>query len=294
MTINPTTTSQRDMHQYLLAAVAPRPIAFASTIDADGVMNLAPYSFFNAFSSNPPIVIFSSNRRGENNTTKDTLHNIEQTMEVVINVVSHDIVRQMALASIDYPPQVSEFEKAGFTPVASELVRPFRVKESPVQMECKVERIISLGDGPGAGNLIVCHVVMMHIDERVLDAQNRIDPHKIDLVGRMGRAYYTRASGEAIETILQPVHEIGVGFDGLPSHIRHSLVLTGNELARIAALTALPTQEEILFFQKEDKKLSEILEFERPQEAQHLYAREILETKNDATMAAKVLMATKG
>ncbi len=285
MTIIPSETPQRDMHQYLLGAVAPRPIAFASTVDADGNANLAPYSFFNAFSSNPPIVVFSSNRRSDDNTTKDTLHNIEQTMEVVINVVSHDIVQQMALASIDYPTGVSEFDKAGLTPVPSEDVRPFRVKESPVQMECKVQQIIALGDGPGAGHLIICHVVKMHLDERILDAQHRIDPHKIDLMGRMGRAFYTRASGAAIETIVQPVHVIGVGFDGLPDFIRHSPVLTGNEIAKIAALAALPTEAEVELFWKENPSFNAAAS----EEEAHLKARELLKDSRAAD-AAKILM----
>ena len=245
LTITPGTISTSDLHQYLLGAVAPRPICFASTIDEDGHPNLAPYSFFNVFSSNPPIAVFSSNRRVGNNTTKDTLANVIATREVVINVVTYSIVRQMALCSIDYPHEVSEFEKAGFTPIASELVRPFRVQESPVQMECKVRDIISLGEGGGAGNLIVCEVLRMHINEAVLDEQQRIDPNKIDLMARMGRAYYCRASGNAIHQIYQPFDKIGIGFDQLPPNIRHSPILTGNHLAQLAAFTQLPTPDAI-------------------------------------------------
>ncbi len=245
LTITPGTISTSDLHQYLLGAVAPRPICFASTIDLEGNPNLAPYSFFNVFSSNPPIAVFSSNRRVGNNTTKDTLANVIATREVVINVVTYSIVRQMALCSIDYPHEVSEFEKAGFTPIASELVRPFRVQESPVQMECKVRDIISLGEGGGAGNLIVCEVLRMHINESVLDEQQRIDPDKIDLMARMGRAYYCRASGNAIHQIYQPFDKIGIGFDQLPPQIRHSRILTGNHLAQLAAFTQLPTPDAI-------------------------------------------------
>ncbi len=245
LTITPGTISTSDLHQYLLGAVAPRPICFASTIDLEGNPNLAPYSFFNVFSSNPPIAVFSSNRRVGNNTTKDTLANVIATREVVINVVTYSIVRQMALCSIDYPHEVSEFEKAGFTPIASELVRPFRVQESPVQMECKVRDIISLGEGGGAGNLIVCEVLRMHINESVLDEQQRIDPDKIDLMARMGRAYYCRASGNAIHQIYQPFDKIGIGFDQLPPQIRHSRILTGNYLAQLAAFTQLPTPDAI-------------------------------------------------
>ena len=198
LSIDPSKIPTKDLHQYILGAVSPRPIAFASTISTEGVPNLAPYSFFNAFSSNPPILIFSSNRRVSNNTTKDTLKNVEDTGEVVINVVPHAIVRQMALASIEYGPEVNEFVKSGLTPLPSECVRPFRVAESPVQMECTVERILPLGEGGGAGNLIICRIVRMHISESVLNEKGRIDPHKIDLMGRMGRFYYVRASGAAV------------------------------------------------------------------------------------------------
>lgn len=240
--IDPTQIPTKDLHQYILGAVAPRPIAFASTLSADGIPNLAPYSFFNAFSSNPPILIFSSNRRVANNTTKDTLKNIEDTREVVINVVPHAIVRQMALTSIEYGSEVNEFVKAGLTPLASERIKPFRVAESPVQMECIVEQILPLGDDGGAGNLIICRIVMMHISTDVLSETGRIDPDKIDLMGRMGRFYYARASGAAVEEIVQPVSSIGIGFDGLPAELLRSHILTGNNLGRLASLTALPDQ----------------------------------------------------
>lgn len=243
--IDPKNTATKDMHQFLLGSVAPRPIAFASTIDDEGKPNLAPYSFFNAFSSNPPIVVFSSNRRVANNTTKDTLHNIQQNKEVVINVVNYDIVRQMAVTSVTYPEDVSEFEKAGLTGIPSDLVKPLRVKESPVQMECRVKEIITLGEDGGAGHLIICDVLRMHVDEAVIDQErNRINPHKIDLVGRMGRAYYTRASGEAIFTVVQSVVDIPIGFDKLPEHIRQSSILTGNDLGRLAGQLHYPSPEE--------------------------------------------------
>ncbi len=245
-TIDPTQIATKDLHQFILGAVGPRPIAFASTISADGVPNLAPYSFFNAFSSNPPILIFSSNRRVENNTTKDTLQNVRETGEVVIHAVSYAMARQMALCSIEYDASINEFEKAGFTPLPSERVRPFRVAESPVHMECVVDDILPLGDKGGAGNLIVCRMVLMHISEDVLTPTGRIDPHKIDLIGRLGRFYYARASGDAIFEVVQKVNEIGVGFDALPPSVRHSPVLTGSELARIAALTRLPSRAEAL------------------------------------------------
>lgn len=286
LTIDPLTTPQKDMHQYLLASVAPRPIAFVSTIDGEGNANLAPYSFYNAFSSNPPIVVFSSNRRSDNNTTKDTLHNIEQNMEAVVNVVSHNIVRQMTLASIDYDHNISEFDKAGFTEVPSELVKPPRVLESPVQMECKVSQIIALGDGPGAGHLIICHVVKMHIDERVLDDQNRIDVHKIDLMGRMGRAFYVRASGEAVMPILQPFNEIGIGFDQLPKSILHSAVLSGNEIAEIASLPALPDAAAVNQYWEEHQLSGKFADLA----ALHTYAKSVIKQRE---IAAKLLMGAE-
>jgi flavin reductase (DIM6/NTAB) family NADH-FMN oxidoreductase RutF len=243
-TIIPGEIPVKDMHQYLLGTVSPRPIAFVSTVDENGQPNLAPYSFFNVFSSNPPIAVFSSNRRVSDNTTKDTLHNVKVTGECVINAVTYDIVRQMAVASVGYDSDVNEFDKAGLTPVPSDIVKPFRVKESPAHMECKVREIIPLGEHGGAGHFIVCDVVRMHIAESVLDG-DRIDPHKIDLMGRMGRAYYVRASGDAVQTIIQSVVQIAIGFDSLPPSVRQSTVLTGNQLGVIAGLLKLPTSEEI-------------------------------------------------
>ncbi|MCC6463127.1 MAG: flavin reductase family protein [Saprospiraceae bacterium] len=252
LTIDPSQIPTKDLHQYILGAVAPRPIAFASTISTDGIPNLAPYSFFNAFSSNPPILIFSSNRRVADNTTKDTLKNVEDTGEVVINVVSHAIVRQAALCSIEYGPEVNEFVKAGLTPLPSEKIRPFRVAESPVHMECQVENILPLGDGGGAGNLIICRIVLMHIDERVLSEGGRIDPHKIDLMGRMGRFYYARASGPAVIEVAQKVTDLGIGFEALPEGLRSSSLLTGNDLSQMAALTALPAPEALRLLAEEE------------------------------------------
>ncbi len=285
LSIDPKQIATKDLHQYILAAVAPRPIAFASTVSTDGVPNLAPYSFFNAFSSNPPILIFSSNRRVANNTTKDTLKNVEDTGEVVINVVSHNISRQMALASIEYGPEVNEFIKAGFTPLPSVLVKPFRVAESPVQMECVVDKILPLGDDGGAGNLIFCKIVMMHISETILNDKGRIDPDKIDLMGRMGRFYYVRASGAAVEEIVQEVTRIGIGFDGLPPSIRHSKVLTGNDLAHLASLPALPTEEEAITLVGKDDRVQQALLSKDRMVALQTYAKEALE-KNEVLLGA--------
>ncbi len=247
-TLDPNELAVKDLHQYILGIVSPRPIAFASTLDAEGRPNLAPYSFFNAFSSNPPILVFSSNRKVKDNQTKDTLHNIRTSGEVVINAVNFAIMRQMALASIEYPSDVDEFAKAGLTPLASDIVRPFRVAESPAHMECKVKDIITLGDKGGAGHLIICEVVKIHVRSSVLDDQDRIDPQRIDLVGRMGRAFYVRASGAAIHTLFQPMDVMGMGFDQMPPSIRHSAVLTGSELAEIASLTAWPDRQAINHF----------------------------------------------
>ncbi|MCB0510107.1 MAG: flavin reductase family protein [Bacteroidetes bacterium] len=232
-------------HQYITGAVGPRPICWASTVNEKGEANLAPYSFFNAFGSNPPILVFSSNRRGRDNTTKDTLHNIQQTMEVVINVVPFHLVNQMNISSTDYPSTVNEFEKSGVTAIDSLLVKPKRVKESPVQFECKVKEIISLGEVGGAGNLFICEIVQMHIDENILDDQEMIDPQKIDLVGRMGKEFYVRASGEAIFEINNPFEKMNIGFDGLAKKIVESKVLTGNQIAQLAMETSLPDEEEI-------------------------------------------------
>jgi len=290
LTIDPTQIATRDLHQFILGAVSPRPIAFASTISTDGVPNIAPYSFFNAFSSNPPILIFSSNRRVANNTTKDTLKNVQDTGEVVINVVPHSIVRQMAMASIEWSSEVNEFEKTGLTPLASDLVKPFRIAESPVQMECKVEQILPLGDQGGAGNLIVCRIVRMHIAEEVLNENGRIDPHKIDLMGRMGRFWYVRASGNALEEIVQEVGAVDViGFDKLPYGIRHSSVLTGNNIARLAALKALPSAEESAALAIANTRVQALLKAPDARVAIHRYAQEVLEN-GDVELGAKLVV----
>jgi len=273
--VDPDKTATKDFHQYLLGAVAPRPIAFASTVDENGNPNLAPYSFFNAFSSNPPVLVFSSNRRVADNTTKDTLHNIEKTKEVVINVVSHSIVRQMAVSAISFPTEDSEFDKTGLTPIASDLVKPFRVKESPVHMECKVSDIITLGEHGGAGHLIICKVVRMHIDQKVLDG-NRIDPHKIDLMGRMGRAYYVRASGDAIQTIVQSVMQVTIGYDQLPKRVQNSRVLSGNDIGQLAGMIRLPNDEEIENFAKKSV-VQDLLEHKESEEELHRAAKEALQ-----------------
>lgn len=288
ISIDPDKTSTRDFHQYLLGAVAPRPIAFVSTVDEEGNPNLAPYSFYNAFSSNPPILVFSSNRRVADNTTKDTLHNAQVTKETVVNVVNYAIVRQMAVASVEFERNISEFEKSGLTPIPSDLVRPFRVKESPVQMECRVKEIITLGHHGGAGHLIINEVLRMHVHPEVLDDRNRIDPHKIDLMGRMGRAYYVRASGNAIHTIVQAVTKVPIGFDQLPEKARKSRILTGNNLGQLAGMTEMPEIQEIDAL----REMPEILKMMNQPDAidqLHLYAQSFLD-KEDRETAMKIIL----
>lgn len=245
MIIRPGELKTSVLHSYMLAAIAPRPIAFASTIDKDGNPNLSPFSFFNAFGSNPPTVVFSPARRVRDNTIKHTLENIYETKEVVINVVTYDMVQQMSLSSTEYPKGVNEFVKAGFTPVPSELIKPFRVKESPVQMECKVVEVKEMGDQGGAANLIICEIILMHIDDRILNEEGKIDANKLDLVARMGGDLYCRASGEALFSVPKPLAQAGIGVDRIPDSIRYSKVLTGNNLGQLGNFPELPSEEEI-------------------------------------------------
>jgi flavin reductase (DIM6/NTAB) family NADH-FMN oxidoreductase RutF len=285
---SPSDLPTAQLHEFLVSAVAPRPIAFVSTLDENGNPNLAPYSFFNVFSSNPPIMIFSSNRRVSNNTTKDTLHNIEKTGEAVVNVVSHSIVRQMAVASVEFDSGVNEFEKSGLTPIPSDVVKPFRVKESPVQFECKVKEVLPLGENGGAGNLIICEIVKLHLSEAIFDDKNRIDPDKIDLVGRMGRAFYARASGEAVFKVFQPVPKLVIGYDNLSDNIKNSTVLTGNNLGQLAGMFELPKLEDA----KALLKLPEIqkLRFAEDKfQALHQLAKKELDKEN-VEHASKLLL----
>ena len=287
--IDPDKTAPLDMYQFLIGSVAPRPIAFVSTLDTEGVPNLAPFSFFNAFSANPPMVVFSPSRRAADASRKDTLNNVESTRECVINMVSHDIVRQMSLTAVNFPPETDEFKKAGLTPIASDLVKPFRVAESPVQMECKVEQILPLGDGASSGFLVVCRVLRMHINEAVLtDDKRRIDPNRINLVGRLGRFWYTKASGESLFELAQPERPSPIGFDGLPPSIRKSNVLTGNHLAEIAGLIELPSKEAILSI-KNDTRIQKIVFASDKIQALHLLAQEAF-LKNDIEFGVKAAL----
>ena len=245
VSIDPKDLPVQKLHQYLLGAIGPRPIAFASTVDAEGKPNLAPFSFFNVFSANPPILIFSPARSGRTNTTKDTYNNVKVVPEVVINVVNYDIVHQMSLASSPYAPGVNEFEKAGFTALKSDSVKPFRVAESPVQFECKVNEVIELGTDGGAGNLIICEVVKIHIHDEVLDSNGMIDQQKIDLVARMGGDWYSRANAESMFEITKPISTCGIGFDALPVDIKSSKILSGNNLGHLAGIEKIPDETNV-------------------------------------------------
>lgn len=294
ITIDPKKVKTSELHSYLLGAVAPRPIAFASTIDKDGNPNLSPFSFFNVFSAKPPIAVFSPARSGRTGATKNTFDNIKEVPEVVINVVNYALVQQVSLSSTEYPKGVNEFIKAGLTPIPSQFIKPFRVKESPAQLECKVKQVIELGHEGGAGNLIICEVVLMHISEDVLDANKNIDPQKIDLVARMGGSYYCRASGDAIFEVPKPIG-IGIGIDQLPEKIRSSAILTGNDLGQLGNVEKLPEMVEINEFKK--MSLSNIfLKFENNQaeleNALHLKAREFLK-KGNVSDAWKTLLASQ-
>ena len=245
LTIDPKEIPVPKLHHYLLGAIGPRPIAFASTIDADGNDNLAPFSFFNVFSANPPIMIFSPARSGRTNETKDTYNNVKVVPEVAINVVNHEIVHQMSLASSPFGADVSEFEKAGFTAIASETIKPKRVKESPVQFECKVIEVKELGTEGGAGNLVICEVQRIHIHEDVLDENQMVDQTKIDLVARMGGNWYCRADHNSMFEITKPITTVGIGFDQLPADILTSSILSGNDLGQLAGIEELPNETDV-------------------------------------------------
>jgi flavin reductase (DIM6/NTAB) family NADH-FMN oxidoreductase RutF len=236
------------LHGYLLGAVAPRPIAFASTVDSKGNVNLSPFSFFNVFGSNPPTMIFSPSRRVRDNTIKHTLENVYETKEVVINIVNYAMVQQTSLASCEYDKGVNEFIKAGFTELPSILVKPPRVGESPVAFECKVKQVIETGTSGGAGNLVICEVLLIHIKEELLNEKGQIDPQKIDLVARMGGDWYCRANGEALFEVPKPNQKKGIGIDQIPSSIRNSTVLTGNDLGMLGNIESFPDKQAIVNF----------------------------------------------
>lgn len=291
--VDPANASIPEVHGLLVGAVGPRPIALASTLDAEGRPNLSPFSFFNVFGANPPIAIFSPARRGRDNATKHSFHNVKAVPEVVINVVTWPMVQQVSVASGEFPEGVNEFHKSGLTPIASERVRPFRVKESPVQFECKVQQVIETGTGGAAGNLVICEIVLIHVNEDLLDAHGKIDQRRIDLVGRMGGAFYCRAHGDALFELTQPNKHFGVGVDALPESARHSDILTGNDLGMLGSIQSIPDETSV-----NEYKLTELADLfirleGQPAELQralHARARQLLQAGHQEE-AWKTLLA---
>ena len=241
----PSELSVAKLHGILLGSIGPRPIAFASTVNEEGKVNLSPFSYFNIFSANPPVLIFSPARRGRDNTTKHSYENAKAHPEVVINIVDYSIVQQMSLSSTEYPEGVNEFEKAGLTAIPSDIVKPPRVKESPVQYECKVNEIVELGKEGGAGNLIICEVVKIHVRQDLINEELQIDQTKIDTVGRMGGNFYTRAHGDSLFEVAKPLRKMGIGVDQIPAEIRNSSILTGNDLGRLGNVEELPNETDV-------------------------------------------------
>ncbi len=282
LSITPKELTPVQVQAYLQAAVGPRPIALASTIDEDGNANLSPFSFFNIFSSNPPILIFSPARRVRNNTIKHTLINAEATKEVVINIVNYDIVQQISLASTEYGDGVDEFVKAGLTKVKSDVVKPYRVSESPVQLECKVNQIVPLGTEGGAGNLVICEVVKIHIHEHILNENGAIDQAKIDLVARMGGNWYTRANAGMFE-VEKPLTTLGIGVDSVPDEIKKSDIFVGNDLGKLGNIEHIPTIEEVSAFLNENQEIKILLESNNTEEI-YKKAKELLD--NDKVLDA--------
>lgn len=290
ISFEPKEVTPQELQGYLQTAVAPRPIAFASTLDKDGNPNLSPFSFFNVFSSNPPILVFSPARRVRDNTVKHTLLNVENNAEVVINIVNYAMVQQVSLSSTEYADGVNEFEKAGFSMLPSDIVKPFRVAQAPVQFECKVQQIIPMGDQGGAGNLVICEVVKVHISKDVLDADGKIDQHKIDLVARLGVNWYTRANAGLFE-VAKPLTTLGIGVDQISEEIRNSTILDGNDLGKLGNIEVLPTQEEINIFVTQSFKVKGVLSADDIT-VKHQEAKDYL-NNNDVLSAWKVLLAKK-
>ena len=288
LSINPHDLSTAQLQAYLQCAVAPRPIAFASTINAKGQPNLSPFSFFNVFSANPPILIFSPARRVRDNSIKHTLMNVQELHEVVINVVDYAMVQQMSLASTEYAEGVNEFVKAGFTPIPSMLVKPFRVQEAPVQFECKVNQVIALGNQGGAGNLVICEVLKIHIHESVLDEKGAIVQEKLDLVARLGGNWYSRANAGLFE-VPKPLTTLGIGVDAIPDFVKKSGLFSGNDLGILANIDALPSPEEVAIFVKQNFELKAVLSADEPVKQLQLALRYV--QTNDVESAWKVLLA---
>ncbi len=292
MIIKPSDVKVPELHSLLLGAVAPRPIAFASTVDKQGRVNLSPFSFFNVFSANPPILIFSPARRGRDNTTKHTLENVLEHPEVTINMVSYEMVQQMSLSSTEYEKGINEFVKSGFTEAPSEVVTPPFVEEAPVAFECKVNEVKSLGENGGAGQLVICEILVIHVKERILDENGKIEPSKLDPVGRMGGNWYARASGNAIFEVAKPVMNMGIGVDQIPDRIRMSTVLTGNHLGMLGNITRLPSKEDLADFSNEPEVRAILDSFDDEENIQlelHKLAADLL-NEGEVDTAWKVLM----
>jgi flavin reductase (DIM6/NTAB) family NADH-FMN oxidoreductase RutF len=283
LSLDPKDLSVQQVQKYLQNAIAPRPICFASTVNVAGEPNLAPFSFFNLFSSNPPVAVFSPAYSGRTGASKNTLDNVREVPECVINVVNYDMVQQTSLASSPFPKGVNEFIKANFTPVPSELVKPARVKESPVQLECRVMEIKELGKMGGAGNLVICEIIRIHINESVLNDQNQIDTKKIDLVARMGDNWYCRAHGDSLFEVEKPITTIGIGIDQMPGNIRNSRILSGNNLGLLGSVEQLPSNEEIEEYKKTLNQFNS-------DDDRHSYAKSLLEA-NKVKEAWMVLLA---
>jgi flavin reductase (DIM6/NTAB) family NADH-FMN oxidoreductase RutF len=267
-----------EAQHFLQHAIVPRPICFASTIDANGQVNLSPFSFFNLFSTHPPVIVFSPSRRGRDNTTKHTLQNILQVPEVAVNIVSYEMVQQASLSSCEFPKGTDEFLKAGFTKEPSQIIKPPRVKESPVQMECRVLEVKPLGTEGGAGNLVIAEVILMHIHNNLLDDKGKIDQRKMDVVARLGGNWYARINAGNIFEVEKPNTKIGIGIDALPDALRKSSILSGNNLGKLANVDELPMVD-ISF---NDEKLKQIFQYysTNPEEMEtelHRYAKELLE-----------------
>jgi flavin reductase (DIM6/NTAB) family NADH-FMN oxidoreductase RutF len=294
ISIDPKETPVAKMHGLLLGAVAPRPIAFASTIDKQGHVNLSPFSFFNCFSANPPILVFSPARRGRDNTTKHSYENVLEVPEATISIVNYSMVQQMSLASADYPKGVNEFVKAGFTELPSKMVKPPGVVESPAVFECKVNQVISLGDEGAAGNLIICEVLLAHFKEEIFNEEGRIDPNKLDSVARMGGDWYARASGNSLFKVTKPESKLGIGVDQLPVSIRNSSVLTGNDLGQLAGIEKLPSTDEVSTYaaRPEIVNILHTDDYESRLNALHVMAHHLL-SDGKVAEAWKVLLNAK-
>ena len=278
LTVEPGSVPVSAFHGYLLGAIAPRPIAFVSSIDGQGHVNLSPFSFFNVFGSNPSTLIFSPSRRVRDNTLKHTLENVYETGEVVINTVNYAMVQQMSLASTEYERGVNEFIKAGFTQVPSLSVKPPRVAESPAAFECKVKQVIETGQEGGSGNLVICEVVLAHFRKEILNENNKIDTCRVDLVARMGEDWYCRAHGAALFRVEKPNALLGIGVDAIPKSIRYSEVLTGNDLGKLGNIHRLPSKEEVENFCEKDKKIVDLAKIsENSVKALHTYAKKLLD-----------------